>query len=181
MDDKQRIRASKFLSKVLRHEPELAGLTLEPGGWVPINELLAGLSGNGLKLTREDLDAVVAKCEKQRFAIDEYGQKIRANQGHSAEVELDFEPATPPSLLFHGTAERNLDAILRDGLQKMARHHVHLSADTETARKVGQRHGKPVILIVDAEKMRSDGHVFYRSANGVWLVEAVPAVYLRVI
>jgi putative RNA 2'-phosphotransferase len=103
----------------------------------------------------------VRNCEKQRFALDEPGTRIRANQGHSTEVELQLEPLTPPDELFHGTAERNLDSILHDGIHKMARHHVHLSADTATALKVGQRHGKPLILIVDAAKMRTEGYTFF--------------------
>ncbi|MDY3559551.1 RNA 2'-phosphotransferase [Gemmata sp. JC673] len=179
MDEKQRTRISKFLSKVLRHEPEAAGLTLETGGWVPIADLLPGLARAGTRISREDLDVVVEKCDKQRFAIDDTGTKIRANQGHSAEVELQFEPVEPPNELFHGTAETNLSAVLRDGLLKMARHHVHLSADGITARKVGGRHGKPVVLTVLAAQMSTAGHVFYRSANGVWLVDHVPPQYLR--
>ena len=169
------------MSLVLRHEPAKAALTLEPGGWVLIDDLLAGAAAAGVRFTRDELDAVVRACEKQRFAIDDTGTKIRANQGHSTEVELQFEPAEPPAELYHGTAERNLAAILRDGLLKMARHHVHLSPDTQTATKVGSRHGKPVILVVDATKMRAGGHTFYRSANGVWLVEHVPPEYLRVL
>jgi putative RNA 2'-phosphotransferase len=181
MDDRRRVRISKFMSLVLRHQPETVSLTLEPGGWVRIDDLLSGASAAGLRFTREELDVVVAACEKQRFAIDETGTKICANQGHSAEVELQFEPAEPPAELFHGTADRFLSAILRDGLLKMARHHVHLSPDAETARKVGSRHGRPVILVVDAARMRPEGHAFYCSANGVWLVEQVPPQYLRVL
>lgn len=181
MDDKRRVRVSKFLSLVLRHEPAKANLTLAPGGWVLINDLLAGAATAGFRFTRDELDAVVRACEKRRFAIDDTGTKVRANQGHSAEVELQFEPAEPPAELYHGTAEHTLAAILRAGLLKMARHHVHLSPDTGTATKVGSRHGKPAILAIDAAKMRADGHTFYRSANGVWLVEHVPPEYLRVL
>lgn len=180
MDDKRRTRTSKFISKVLRHEPESIGLTLETGGWVLVADLLSGLATAGTRITREELEAVVARCDKQRFAFDETGTKIRANQGHSAEVDLQLEPAEPPAELFHGTARTNLAAVLRDGLNKMARHHVHLSADAATATKVGQRHGPPVVLVVDAGKMRAAGHEFFCSANGVWLVEAVPPEYLRV-
>ncbi len=168
------------MSLVLRHEPERAKLTLEPGGWVLIDDLLSGASGAGFTFTRDELIAVVKACDKQRFAIDETDTKIRANQGHSTEVDLQLEPSEPPAELFHGTAERNLAAVLRDGLVKMARHHVHLSPDTTTATKVGARHGKPVILVIDAARMRADGHLFYCSANGVWLVECVPPQYLRV-
>jgi putative RNA 2'-phosphotransferase len=180
VDDKRRVRVSKFMSLVLRHEPEKANLTLEPGGWVLIDDLLAGAAGAGFRFTREELEMVVERCDKQRFALDETGTKVRANQGHSTEVDLQFEPAEPPAELFHGTPERNVEAVLRDGLKKMARHHVHLSPDTQTATKVGERRGKPVILVIDAAKMRADGHLFYRSANGVWLVDHVPPQYLRV-
>jgi putative RNA 2'-phosphotransferase len=181
VDDKRRTRISKFMSLVLRHQPETAKLTLEPGGWVLIDDLLAGAADAGCRFTREELEEVVERCDKQRFRIDETDTKIRANQGHSTEVDLQLEPAEPPAELFHGTPERNLDAVLRDGLFKMARHHVHLSPDTQTATKVGSRRGKPVILVIDAAKMRADGHVFYCSANGVWLVEHVPPQYLRVL
>jgi putative RNA 2'-phosphotransferase len=181
MDDKRRVRISKFMSLVLRHEPEKANLTLEPGGWVLIDDLLSGAAGAGCRFSRDELAAVVKTCDKQRFALDETGTKIRANQGHSTEVDLQLQPSEPPAELFHGTAEPNLADVLRDGLFKMARHHVHLSPDTQTATKVGSRHGKPVILVIDAAKMRADGHVFYCSANGVWLVEHVPPQYLRVL
>ncbi len=168
------------MSLVLRHQPETAKLTLEPGGWVPIDDLLAGAANAGMTFTRDELEEVVELCDKQRFAIDPTDTKIRANQGHSTEVDLQLEPAEPPAELFHGTPERNLAAVLQTGLVKMARHHVHLSPDTQTATKVGSRRGKPVILIIDAARMRADGHVFYCSANGVWLVEHVPPQYLRV-
>src|SRR5262245_60093595 len=141
------------MSLVLRHQPETAKLTLEVGGWVLIDDLLAGAAAAGLRFTRQELETVVQTCEKQRFAIAQTATKIRANQVHSTEVELQFQTAEPPADLCHGTADRNLVAVLRDGLLKMARHHVHLSVDADTARKVGARHGKPVILVVDAAKM----------------------------
>ncbi len=180
MNEKRKVTVSKFLSRVLRHAPEDLGLSLEPGGWVEINELLDGARSVGVAITREELIEVVRSSDKQRFALDEHGTKIRANQGHSTEVDLQLEPREPPAELFHGTATRNLEIILRDGLLKMARHHVHLSADTPTALKVGGRHGKPVILNVDAARMQSAGHLFFCSANGVWLVDHVPPEYLRV-
>jgi len=180
MNDKRRIHVSKFLSRVLRHAPEDIGLTLGTGGWVLVEDLLSGAAARGgMRIPPEELAEVVRACEKQRFAFDETGRRIRANQGHSTEVEHDFEVAEPPAEVFHGTAKRMLDVILRDGVLKMARHHVHLSADAATAVKVGSRHGSPVVLIVDAAKMRTDGHVFFRSPNGVWLVEHVPSQYLR--
>jgi putative RNA 2'-phosphotransferase len=181
MDDKRKVRVSKFLSRILRHAPEEVGLTLEPGGWVLVADLLTAAARAGMHITTAELTEIVRSSDKQRFAFDETGLKIRANQGHSVEVDLQLEPTEPPAELFHGTAELNLTAILRDGLLKMARHHVHLSADTATAVKVGSRHGKPVVLVVDTVKMRGDGHIFFVSANGVWLVEHVPPQYLRVL
>lgn len=180
MNDKRRISISKFMSKYLRHAPEEIGISLEPGGWVLINDLLSSATRTGFHFTREELEAVVARCEKQRYAIDELGERIRANQGHSTEVELQLQPAEPPVELYHGTAERMLEVILREGLNKMSRHHVHLSVETSTALKVGLRHGKPAILIVDAAKMAAAGHTFFLSANVVWLVDRVPPEYLRV-
>src|SRR5262245_41218020 len=175
MDEQRRVRTSKFLAKYLRHEPERLGLTLAPGGWVPVEDLLAACSRHDMPVTREQLDEVVANNDKQRFAFDPTGTLIRANQGHSAAVDLQLEPAAPPALLYQGTAEANVEAIRRDGMKKMARHHVHLSLDEATATKVGRRHGKPVVLAVDAAAMQRDGHVFYVSANGIWLTDEVPA------
>src|SRR5262249_36133833 len=162
----------------LRHDPEGLGLELEPGGWVPVAALLAGCAGRGFALTREELAEVVSSSEKQRFAFDPSGTRIRANQGHSAPVDLQLEPTPPPDVLYHGTAASNLDAIRAEGLSRMARHHVHLSGDADTARKVGQRHGPPVVLVIDAAAMARDGFTFYRAANGVWLTDRVPPQYL---
>ncbi|MGA7732215.1 MAG: RNA 2'-phosphotransferase [Chloroflexia bacterium] len=179
MDEKQLVRTSKFLSLVLRHRPQLAGLTLDSAGWVSVEALLAGCASKGLPITRGELEEVVARNNKQRFAFDESGMLIRANQGHSVEVDLELEPAEPPDVLYHGTAERVGEAIRREGLKKMSRHHVHLSADVETARIVGARHGKPLVLRVNAGAMRAAGFTFHRSENGVWLVERVPPEYLQ--
>lgn len=180
MDDQRRVRVSKFLSRYLRHAPERLGLTLGPGGWVPIPDLLAGAASAHFPITREEVDEVVRRCDKQRFTVDETGTLIRANQGHTAAVDLDLEAADPPAELYHGTAGRSLPAILREGLRKMARHHVHLSPDVDTALRVGRRHGVPVVLAVDAAGMAAAGVTFFRSANGVWLVDRVPPEYLRV-
>lgn len=171
-------RVSKYLSLHLRHRPEALGLTLGPGGWVPVEELLAASARRGFVISREELERVVAESDKQRFAFDEGRTRIRANQGHSVAVDLELEELAPPPVLYHGTGERTVPAILAEGLRKMQRHHVHLSADVDTARKVGARHGRPVVFAVDAAGMARDGHVFYRSANGVWLTESVPAQYL---
>jgi putative RNA 2'-phosphotransferase len=173
-------RTSKLLSYVLRHRPAEAGITLDLQGWVAIDALLAGLAARGTVLTRADLDRIVAADSKRRYAYSEDGARIRANQGHSVDVELGYEPATPPPLLYHGTALRNLDSILATGLDRRERHHVHLSATIATARQVGARHGRPVVLHVDAARMHADGFAFFVTANGVWLVERVPPAYLRV-
>jgi putative RNA 2'-phosphotransferase len=179
MNDKQRVRASKFLSKHLRHEPAAIGLALEAGGWVPVDAVLAGCRAAGLPLTRNELADVVASSDKQRFAFDETGTRIRANQGHSVDVDLQLSPTAPPALLYHGTPERFVPAILEKGLQKMGRHHVHLSADVPTATRVGARRGRPVILVVDSAGMAAAGHLFFVSANGVWLTDRVPPEFLR--
>jgi putative RNA 2'-phosphotransferase len=181
MNEQRRVKISKFLSRHLRHAPEDLGLTLEPGGWVEVEALLDGCGRSGYPLTRLELDEIVETSDKQRFAFDETGTRIRANQGHSVEVDLQLEPATPPDVLYHGTAANTVEVILQTGLLRMKRHHVHLSSATPTAQKVGSRHGKPVVLHVDAAAMHRDGITFYCSANGVWLVDAVPPQYLHVL
>jgi putative RNA 2'-phosphotransferase len=179
MDDTRLVRISKYLSKHLRHQPERIGLTLGPGGWVPVDDLLAAMARHQVPITRAELDEVIARNNKQRFALDDTGTRIRASQGHSVAIDLQLDPAPPPAVLYHGTGERSVAAIQRSGLQKMARHHVHLSPDIETARRVGARHGRPVIFAVDAAALAATGEPFYCSANGVWLVDHVPPAYLR--
>ncbi len=178
MDEKQRVKISKYLSKVLRHDPASLGLTLAVGGWVPVDDLLAACARNGFRITRQELDEVVATNNKQRYAFDESGTRIRANQGHSVPVDLQLSPLEPPEILYHGTGANSADIIRSEGLKKMSRQHVHLSSDPDTARKVGARHGKPLIFVVRARAMCADGFDFYRSANGVWLVDYVPPAYL---
>lgn len=169
--------ASKFLSLVLRHRPDLIGLSLDAAGWADMAELIR-LSQGHRTLTRDVIEAVVAGSDKQRFAISEDGLRIRANQGHSIDVDLALEVVAPPELLYHGTATRFLEAIRREGLLRGDRHHVHLSADIDTALRVGVRHGKPVVLLIHAAEMAAAGHAFRRSANGVWLADAVPAAFI---
>ena len=173
------MRLSKYLSYYLRHRPGELGLALAPGGWVPVEALLAASARKGFTIAREELEEVVTRNDKRRFAFDESRTFIRARQGHSTPVELGLEPVEPPPALYHGTRDKSLLAVLREGLKKMRRHHVHLSPDEETARRVGARRGRPVVLEVDAHAMRRDGHDFYLSENGVWLVERVPPRYLR--
>jgi putative RNA 2'-phosphotransferase len=172
------VTVSKFLAKHLRHAPDALGLTLRPGGWVSVDDLLAASDRAGFTISYDELLECVETNDKQRFALDATGDLIRANQGHSVAVDLQLEEKEPPDLLFHGTVERFLAAILAEGLQKGKRHHVHLSKDTETARKVGARRGKPVILRADAGKMHAAGFRFFLSANGVWLTDSVPAAFL---
>ena len=178
MDPRRLVRTSKYLSLHLRHRPERLGLSLAPGGWVEVDALLAAAARDGHPISRAELDQVVAGSDKQRFGFDPSGTRIRANQGHSVAVDLQLEPAEPPAALYHGTGARSAAAIGRDGLRKMRRHHVHLSSDARTARRVGARHGEPVVFAVDATAMRRAGHLFYRSANGVWLTERVPPEFL---
>jgi len=170
------VKLSRRLSYVLRHRPDSVGLVLGEGGWVAIDDLLAALARNGTRLKLEELEHVVANNDKRRFTID--GGRIRGNQGHSVDVELGLETLTPPVTLYHGTATRFLESIMRQGLLPGGRHHVHLSADETTAHKVGQRHGKPVVLTVASGQMARAGHNFFLSANGVWLTEHVPPSYL---
>ena len=179
MPEDRLVRISKFLSKHLRHQPERLGLTLAPGGWVGVDDLLAACTRHNVALTRATLAEVVARNSKQRFAFDETGTQIRAQQGHSVEVDLQLIPEPPPPVLYHGTPRQNVPAILAGGLRKMARHHVHLSPDVATARVVGARRGRPAILEVDAAAMDREGVPFFRSGNGVWLVDHVPATRLR--
>jgi putative RNA 2'-phosphotransferase len=179
MNQQDAIHHSKFLSRHLRHKPEAIGLTLQVGGWVAVADLLAACAAHGHPLTRDELDDLVEDNDKQRFAYDEAGQRIRAQQGHSVAVDLELDPAMPPAVLYHGTAPAALPAIQATGLQKMSRHHVHLTADKTTARRVGQRRGRPVLLAIDAAAWHAAGGVFYRSGNGVWLTEAVPPQYVQ--
>lgn len=172
-------QASKFLALLLRHEPERIGIALDAAGWVDIDVLLDALHAHGVDLSRAELDDIVASSDKQRFAISADGARIRANQGHSVQVELGLPTATPPDVLYHGTIEAVLPGIRDKGLVKGQRHHVHLSGDIETARNVGARRGKPIVLAIKAKEMVAAGHAFLRSANGVWLVDAVPPAFIE--
>lgn len=175
---KEYAKRSRVLSYWLRHAPEKGGLTLDPVGWAPVAGVLAALYREGLETSEALLQAVVEENDKRRFELSEDGECIRARQGHSVAVEGSWEPSTPPAVLYHGTVERFLEAIGREGLKKQQRHHVHLSADIETASKVGARRGEAVILTIDAAAMVADGHAFALSSNGVWLTDHVPPQYL---
>lgn len=179
MTEKETIRTSKFLSLILRHEPERVGLKLGEGGWVGVDALLQAVNANDVALTRETLQHIVATSDKKRFAFSDDGQRIRASQGHSVEVDLQYPPQTPPEILYHGTATRFLDGIRKDGLQRMERHDVHLSAETKVTVQVGSRHGKPVLLTIRSGEMHRAGFLFRCSANGVWLVDHVPPQFIE--
>lgn len=167
------------MSLILRHQPETIGLQLDENGWADVSQLLESCESHGKKFSFAELVEVVETNDKKRFIFDESKQKIRASQGHSIKVDVEFEKRTPPEFLFHGTAERNLEKILSEGLSKMKRHHVHLTDNLETARQVGIRYGKPVILQINCAEMTAEGFEFFISANNVWLVESVPAKFLK--
>lgn len=173
------VRFSKTLSYWLRHRPDEAGLTLDTAGWTSVDDVLGALGRAGLPADIDALLRVVEENDKQRFELSPDLQRIRARQGHSVAIELDLAPAPPPALLYHGTVERFLDAIMAEGLRKMRRHHVHLSSTLETAQRVGARRGRAIILEIDASAMSDDGAIFFVTENGVWLTESVAPRYLR--
>lgn len=176
---KDHTRLSKLLSLVLRHDPAFLGIRLDEEGWTDVALLLRKLNEKGECVDRNLLQEIVDTNAKKRFAFSADGSRIRASQGHSVEVSLGYPPETPPPYLYHGTADRFLESIRKTGLEKRERHQVHLSPDTATARMVGTRHGRPVVLRIAAMRMHEAGHLFYRSANGVWLTDAVPPQYIE--
>lgn len=171
-------KESKFLALILRHKPEEIGLVLDPHGWADINELLAKMKKAGRRLSHEELSKIVLNNDKKRFTLSEDGKRIRAAQGHSVTIDLNLQPKAPPEELYHGTATSSLDAIFSEGLKPGRRQQVHLSLDIDTARKVGERHGKPTVLRVNSGEMYRAGHEFFQADNGVWLTNFVPAQYL---
>ena len=178
MDKQRNTHISKYLSLVLRHDPSAAGITLDDEGWVDVDDLIAGAAQHGVSFTVAELEEVVRTNDKQRFALSAGSKRIRANQGHSVNIDLGLTPETPPAFLYHGTVERFLSSIMTSGLEKRARQHVHLSPDVTTANKVGSRRGQPVILKIAAGNMHAAGFQFFRSANGVWLTDQVPPEYI---
>lgn len=170
---------SKLISLVLRHHPERLGLTLDSHGWADTKALINAI--NAIQpFNMEQLENIVRTDKKQRYAFSPDKTRIRANQGHSIPVDLELTSRTPPAILWHGTGEKFVNAIIQSGLKPMGRQYVHLSADPETAVKVGKRHGRPILFTVDAARMASDGLLFYCSENGVWLTDAVPVKYLKI-
>lgn len=181
MNEKRKTHISKFLSLILRHKPETVGITLDSNGWTEVEKLLEACARHGNAFSREELEEVVRTNEKKRFAFDENRTRIRASQGHSIDVEIEFEEKTPPEILYHGTAEKNVETIKQKGLMKMQRHHVHLSSDVETALSVGKRYGKPFVFKIKTAEMLAQGYKFFISANGVWLTDEVPPMFLEIL
>ena len=169
---------SKFISLILRHQPEAIGITLDEHGWANVDDLINGIA-KAQKIDRDILEQIVREDEKKRYSFNEDKTLIRANQGHSIPVDVELQEITPPDILYHGTGEKYTNSIDQEGLKPKSRLYVHLSHDTDTATKVGQRHGKPIIYEVNAKQMHQDGYKFYRSVNGVWLTKEVPVGYLR--
>ena len=170
-------KISKFLSYVLRHKPDSIGLSLDKSGWANVDDLIA--KSKDFELSKEIIEQVVKSCAKQRYKLSDDGTMIRANQGHSVEVELGLKNEVPPVVLYHGTATRFLNQIQKKGLVPMSRHAVHLSQDVEVAKTVGKRHGELIVLEIDSKRMYADGFKFQKSENGVWLVDSVPPKYFK--
>ena len=181
-DEKYLTKASKFLALVLRHKPSEANIYVDNHGWANVKLLLKGINDNWGPLTLTELEAIVEKDDKGRYAFDKYHERIRAVQGHSFPVDLELESQIPPEILYHGTSDKYIDNIMKEGLIPKSRQYVHLSNNTFTAYKVGERHGgKPVLCIIDAKSMHKNGYKFYVSENGVWLIDKVPCKYFTAI
>lgn len=178
MDAKAIIRTSKFLSLVLRHQPEMIGIELDESGWTDVDQLLEALDRRGRTVTREQLEFVVRENDKRRFALSDDGSRIRASQGHSINVKLGYVPVEPPESLYHGAPEKFVASIRQSGLKRMQRHDVHLHEDQHVAETVGQRRGNPVVLVIRSGDMHRDGYEFFVTPNQVWLTDHVPAQYI---
>ena len=181
MSGKRNVILGKFISKILRHQPGLIGISLDEHGWADVQDLIAGVRAAGHPdFDMAVLEEIVETNNKKRYSFSDDKQLIRANQGHSIPVDVELPVTSPPATLWHGTADRFVPSIMEQGIRSMSRLYVHLSPDMETALKVGRRHGKPVILRIDSGQMKADGAVFYLSVNGVWLTKVVPAKYITI-
>lgn len=174
------VELGKFISLILRHSPETIGITLDEHGWADVEDLIKGISKAGKRIDFDTLDRIVKENNKQRYSFNEDRTKIRANQGHSVEVDVELEEKVPPKYLYHGTSKRFIDSIMKLGIQRQSRQYVHLSMDFETALTVGKRHGKPIVLRINSEAMVDNGHKFYLSKNGVWLTKDVPVKFISI-
>ena len=175
------ISLSRYISFILRHRPDAIGLSLDKHGYIDVQNLINGIKENSdFYIDLDILKFIVETDNKKRYSFSEDGTKIRANQGHSVKVDLGLKEVKPPSVLYHGTGEKYLESILKEGLKSKSRMYVHLSSDVDTAISVGKRHGEPIILNIDTNKMLEDGHKFYLSENGIFLAESVPVKYINV-
>ena len=181
MKDKEKVSLGKFISMILRHRPEVIGITLDEHGWADVGDLISGIRNAGHPdLCLSDLEEIVETNNKQRYSFSADKALIRANQGHSIPVDVELPVVSPPEILWHGTGEKFVPSILQQGILRMNRLYVHLSPDRDTATNVGRRHGKPVLLRVNARQMEKDGYQFYLSVNGVWLTKEVPVKYFEI-
>ncbi len=178
MTEENKKRIGKFLSYVLRHEPDKIGIELDENGWANVQELIEKCKKHRCHFSMNDLIEIVETNDKKRYSFNEKRNKIRANQGHSIDIDLGLSPVEPPEFLYHGTATRFLNSIMEEGIVKGSRQHVHLSKDKQTAEKVGSRHGKVAILTILSGKMHEDGILFYQSDNGVWLTDYIDVKYI---
>jgi len=178
---KEQTTVSKLMSLALRHKPEKLGILLDQHGWAETNELINGINNKGYSVMLDDLEVIVKSNDKQRFKFNDDFTKIRANQGHSIAVNVELTESMPPDILYHGTSLRNLESIQTNGILSQSRLHVHLSDNKETAKQVGSRHGKPIILVIDTKQMHADNLKFYLSENGVWLTDNIPSQYITLL
>ncbi len=176
--DNRYIKMGKYVSMLLRHHPEEAGIVLDEHGWADVEDLVRKVNVK-YPLTEEILHQIAFGTDKQRYEFSENGKKVRAVHGHSIKVDLEYEEMQPPDILFHGTAEKYRQSIKENGLLKKQRQYVHLSENIEQAKAVGERHGKLVLLSVDAKRMWTDGYKFFRSTSKVWLTDTVPVEYIK--
>ena len=179
MISKEDMKLSKFVSLILRHKPEEINLSLDENGWVEVNKLINGINKKNFNINLDDLKRIVSEDNKQRYSFNSDLTKIRANQGHSIKVNLDLKEVRPPDILYHGSSKKFMKNIIKEGITKQKRQYVHLSLETETASKVGKRHGELIMFILDSKKMYEDGYKFYLSENGVWLTDFVPSKYIK--
>ena len=181
MNDKEKTSLGKFISKILRHHPEIIGITLDEHGWADVPDLISGIQANGHPdFDMTALEEIVETNNKQRYSFSDDKWLIRANQGHSIPVDVELPEVSPPDGLWHGTGEKLVPSILQQGILRMNRLYVHLSPDRDTAQNVGRRHGKPVLLQINCRQMAEDGYIFYRAVNGVWLTKEVPVKYFEI-
>lgn len=179
--NKKDVNLGRFISLILRHKPETIGIQLDENGWADVNELITGVNQYGKNIDREDLERIVRENSKKRYIFNKDKTKIRANQGHSLNVEIELKQAIPPNILYHGTGEKSVQSIQKSGINKRNRQFVHLSAEVDTAINVGSRHGKPIVFQVNSKQMYEDGYVFYLSENMVWLCDEVRPQYCEII